>query len=188
METYIVAIKPHEEMCIRIEKERAIFAEKIRQEKVIWGDFISLLIFKQINQFEKQIIVALKRSAGELPLLKFDIENYLLMPSHSLCLNLVGRKSVKAITDSIKKLPYLFRNETENKPFFIFEPKIIIANRLKPWQYEQAALAYNHETFRGMFVADKLYLLKRDVNGKTIQLASFPFNTMCKERKQLVLF
>ncbi len=188
LETYILAIKPHEELCARINNERVRFAKNYRTDKALCGDYISLVIFKQTVQQLKAITEILKKHAGAIPLLKFELNNYLLIPSHTLCLNLVGKKSTKIIINAVKGLQHFFKKETENKPYFITEPNIVIANRLRRWQYEQAALEYKQEIFRGMFIADTLYLLKRENNGKTVQMAGFSFNKSCREKIQPELF
>jgi hypothetical protein len=79
--------------------------------------------------------------------------------------------------------------DDENKPYFVLEPHLTIASRLKPWQYEKGWLEYSHRNFSGRFIADSMILLKRaEPEGKFHVASRFVFQNMPVTTKQGELF
>ncbi|MBC8156773.1 hypothetical protein H7X64_01235 [Armatimonadetes bacterium] len=83
----------------------------------------------------------------------------------------------------------LMKLNDDNKPHFILEPHLIIARKLKPWQYEKGWLEYSNKSFTGRFIADAMLLLRRPVGEMKYQIVNrFEFQNMPVTTKQGELF
>jgi hypothetical protein len=79
--------------------------------------------------------------------------------------------------------------DANNKPYFPHDAYILIARKLKPWQYEKAWLEYQQKHFTGRFIASRMLLQKRkegEFRYKAVQ--SFDFLNMPVDITQGALF
>jgi hypothetical protein len=78
----------------------------------------------------------------------------------------------------------------ENKPHFMDDPYILIASKLKPWQYEQSWADCAQRQFTGRFIADSMLLLSRPEGSReAFQISGrFEFQNLPVTTKQGDLF
>ncbi|MGZ3847199.1 MAG: 2'-5' RNA ligase family protein, partial [Flavisolibacter sp.] len=119
-----------------------------------------------------------------------ELKDYGTFPSHTIYINVISKLPVQHLVKQLKEAQRLMKLNNENKPHFIDEPHIGIARKLKPWQYEQAALEYAHRQFTGRFIANSMLLLKRKAGDKAaFQIAKrFEFQNLPVTTKQGSLF
>jgi 2'-5' RNA ligase len=165
---YQIVLAPHEELWTRIYKLRKEFAEQY-QLPFARGQrpHITTVRFSQWEMMEDRILQRLQTIAMGITPFKIELKDYGSFPSHSIFINVLSRLPVQQVVTELKEMQRLLRMNQEHKPHFIDEPYILLAQRLKPWQYEQAWLDYRHRQFTGRFIADQLLLLKRPTDSRS---------------------
>ncbi|MDQ2752917.1 MAG: 2'-5' RNA ligase family protein, partial [Bacteroidota bacterium] len=120
---------------------------------------------------------------------KVELKDFGSFPSHTIFINVDSKLQVKNLSRELRLAQKLMTLNKDNKPHFIDDPYILIANKLLPWQYEQGWLDYSHRHFTGRFIADGMLLLKRRVGNKAYQIVQrFEFMNLPVTTKQGDLF
>ena len=188
---YKIAVAPHEELAKRIMVLQKDFIEEYKMPyKTAFIPQISLVAFKQIQAFEERIINRLTIVGMGFHPIKIELSNFGSIPSHTIFINVTSQVQVTELVRKIKEDGQrLMKLDTENKPYFINDPHITIATKLKPWQYEQAWNECSHRHFTGRFIAGKMILLRRKKGEyKFSPIQSFEFQNLPIEIKQGELF
>lgn len=87
------------------------------------------------------------------------------------------------------EMQQLMKMNNDNKPHFILEPQLIIARKLKPWQYEKGWLEFSNKNFPGKFIANNMILLKKQAaETKYSMVEKFEFQNIAVAAKQVQLF
>lgn len=148
-----------------------------------------LASFKQYEMMEERIISRLNVIAmGHSPL-KVEMKDYGSFPSHSIYIAVTSKLPLQDLVKKIRSEAQSLMKHGEDKPYFASEPHIMIAKKLKPWQYEKAWLDCSSRHFTGRFIANEMLLLKRREGEKSWQVAKhFIFQNLPVEVKQAELF
>jgi 2'-5' RNA ligase len=159
---YLVVLKPHEELVYKIKTIRDEFAEKFQTAPVQYlKPHLALVNFFGLEMSEEKILNRLASISMGLTPLKIELKDYGSYPSHSVFINVTSKLPLLSIVNQLKSAQALMKLSKDNKPHFIEDPHILIARRLKVWQYEQGWLEFSHRHFTGRFIADSFLLLKR---------------------------
>jgi 2'-5' RNA ligase len=160
---YLLVLSPHEELWNRIVNVKETFAKKYQHAQAKWGQsHITLVNFIQHGMMEERIINRLRNVAMGFPPFKVELRDFGSFPSHTIYFNVVSKLPVQNLVKAIRtESQRLMKLNDDNKPHFIMEPHLIIARKLKPWQYEKGWLEYSNSHFTGRFVASSMRLLKR---------------------------
>lgn len=187
---YILILKPHEDLCNRIIEIKKEFSEKYKLQSAFFSKpNITLVKFTQLQIAEERILNNLKKIAMAYHQFKIDLKNFGSYPAHSIFININSQLQLKNLVTEIKTAQQLMKLDKDNKPHFIDEPNITIAQKLKPWQYEQAWTEYAQRHFTGSFITDALFLLKRKKDEKSYRLVQkFEFMNLPAITKQGALF
>ena len=124
------------------------------------------------------------------PAFKVELKDFGSFPSHTIFINVNSKIPVQNLVRTIRtETQRLMKMNDEHKPHFILEPYVVIARKLKPWQYEKGWLEYSQKHFTGRFIAESMTLLKRplgEIKYQTVQ--KFSFQNMPVVTKQGELF
>jgi 2'-5' RNA ligase len=188
---YQLVIQPHEELRNKITGIKKDFFDKYQAGAVPWGKpRIILVHFFQYLKAEERILNRLRHiSMGYQPV-KIELKDFNSFPSHTIYINITSRIPVQNLVKQIRsEARYMMKINDDNKPHFILEPHLTIAQKLKPWQYEKGWLEYSHRHFTGRFIADAMLLLKRPVGELKYEIAQrFEFQNLPVATKQGELF
>ncbi|MEP7319267.1 MAG: 2'-5' RNA ligase family protein [Panacibacter sp.] len=187
---YALVLEPHEELSNTIMQEKKSFAEIYQcPEAVYIKPRITLVYFKQHALMETHIKRQLTNITTALSSFKVELKNFGSFPSHTIYINVTSKVQIMDIVKELRVSQKLMKLDDDNKPHFLTEPNISIANKLLPWQYEKSWLEYEHKHFHGRFIADHALLLKRKEHTKAWQTAErFMFQNLKTETQQGNLF
>ena len=162
---YIIVLKPHDELVNKIKAVRDEFAEKFQTVSAHYlKPHLALVNFFALEMTEEKIINRLASiSMGLIPV-RIELKDYGSYPSHSIFINVTSKISLLSVVGQLKTAQSLMKLSKDNKPHFFEDPHILIARKLKQWQYEQGWLEFSHRHFTGRFIADSFLLLKRKAN------------------------
>lgn len=188
---YLLVLSPHEELWNRIMEVKEDFATEYKTDFAKWGKpQVALVNFVQYGMMEERIINRLRTVAMGYPPFKVELKDFGSFPSHTIYINVTSKLPVQNLVKEIRTDGQrLMKLNDDNKPYFIMEPHLTIARKLKPWQYEKGWLEYSNSHFTGRFIADTMTLLKRSVGEMKYQIAQkFEFQNLPVATKQGELF
>lgn len=191
MAEYMLVLNPHEELRNKISGVKKEFNT---QYKISSGPGskpnLALATFTQYVLKEERIINSLKNITLGFPPFKVELKDFGSFPTHSIFINVLSKVPIQNLVRQIRgDAQKLMKLNDETKPYFILEPHITIARKLKPWQYEKGWLEYSNRHFTGRFIADAMLLLKRFPGDKPWQiLQRFEFLNMPVTTRQGELF
>lgn len=186
---YMIVIDPGEDISEKVMKVREKFNADYKIQAVPWKPNLLLASFKQYSMAEERIANKLKVVAmGHYPF-KVELKDYGSFPSHSIYIQITSKLPVQDLVRKVRSEAQALMKLGEEKPYFSMEPHMMIAKKLKPWQYEKGWLEYAQRHFTGRFIAAEMLLLKRYEGGKSWQVANhFKFENLPVEIKQGELF
>jgi len=193
---YLLVLRPHEELRNRVVNMKENFASLYKTGQTGSGaSFVTLAVFKQYALMEERIVNRLRTVAMGFPPFKIELKDFGSFPTHTIYINVTTKVPVQSLVKKVRaETQRLMKLDDENKPYFILEPHLTIARKLKPWQYEKGWMEYTHKHFTGRFIADSMTLLRRpegesDSNRIKYQVIQrFEFQNMPVTTKQGELF
>ena len=188
---YLLVLSPHEDLCNRVMKIKEEFADKFKSTAAKYiRPHITLVSFQTLEMMEEKIIQRLQAIALGITPFKVELKDYGSYPSHSIFINVISKLPVQNLVKQIKEAQRLMKLNKDNKPHFIDEPYLLIARKLKPWQYEEGWLEYSNHHFMARFIVDNMLFLKRPLGQKSaFQIARrFDFMNLPVTTKQGNLF
>src|SRR5947209_18455113 len=87
---------------------------------------------------EERIVQRLQQIAMSLAPFKVELKDFGSAPSHSIFINVTSKLPIHHVLSELKQAQHLLRLTQDQKPYFMDEPSIILAGKLKNWQYEKA--------------------------------------------------
>jgi len=188
---YLLVLNPAEQLRSRIMDVKKDFYEKYKAENARWGKpHIALVRFMQYEMMEERINHRLQIIAMGYRQIKIELKDFGSFPSHTIYINMTSKLPVQGLVKAIRtETQRLMKLNNDNKPHFVLEPHVIIAHKLKPWQYENGWLEYRHKYFTGRFIADAMLLLKRTHGELKYEIVKrFEFQNLPVSTKQGDLF
>ena len=187
---YLIVLNLNEDLRNRIKEIQKEFNQEFKVEtKASWPNLL-LARFSNFEMKEDRIINRLNTIAMAYPPFKIELKDFGSFPSHTIYIPTVSKIPIQNLVKEIRsETQRLMKLDDEHKPFFMLEPHITIARKLKPWQYEAGWLKYSHKHFTGRFIADSMILLKRNnTNDPWHPIQKFEFKNMPIITKQGDLF
>lgn len=118
--------------------------------------FIYLATFSQHELAEQSMNDALTRLAiGFMPF-KLHLKDFGHIEEHEIYIRLAELEAAEYLVKEAKSLESFMLDARFNEI-----PRITIAQRLLPWQFENSWPKYQNKHFSGTFLADKMLLIKR---------------------------
>lgn len=188
---YLLVLTPPDELRDRIMKIKDEFAERYKAPSARnTKPHLTLVTFLTWGMMEEKIVQRLQYISMGIRPFKVEVKDYGSYPTHSLFINVLTKVPIQSLVNELKEAQRLMKAVNDHKPHFIDEPHLLIANRLKPWQYESGWLEYSHRQFTGRFVANSMLLLKRAAGEKGAYqvVRRFEFQDLPVTTKQGSLF
>lgn len=188
---YILLIEPRKDICDSIIDMKQAFSKKYKAAEAIKGKpHITLVSYAQYQSFEGRIRQRLRNLSLQTAPFSISLQNYSSLPSHTILINIATKTAVQNLVKNIKtNLQEMMKLDKDNKPYFILDPHIFIARRLKPWQYEQAWLQYSNSNFSEKFIATHFTMLRKEIGAQKFELVEkFEFQNIPVKAVQTRLF
>jgi 2'-5' RNA ligase len=187
---YRIQLLPHADLADRIAALKKQFNQQYKLLPATGKPNLPLATFSAYRMMEERIIHRLQQIALGYPAFKVELKDFGSFPSHTIYINVTSRIPVQQLVKTIRSESQrlMFISE-EIKPHFILEPHITLGTKLKHWQYEKGWLEYSNTHFTGRFIADSMYLSRRESKDMPWQLIRrFEFCNMPVSIKQGELF
>lgn len=188
---YRIQLLPHADLDDRIIALKKQFNQQYKISLPATGKSnLPLATFSAYRMMEERIMHRLQQIALGFPAFKVELKDFGSFPAHTIYMNVISRipiqNLVKTIRSESQRLMFI---SEEIKPYFILEPHITIGTKLKHWQYEKGWQEYCQKHFTGRFIADAMYLSKRESKNMPWRTINrFEFSNMPVSIKQGELF
>lgn len=118
--------------------------------------FIYLSTFSQYQSREQQMIDALNRVAMGFMPFKMRLKNFGQLEKNEIFIKVEEQENVNYLVNQLRSVENYLPDARFNDL-----PRITLAQRLQPWQFEKSWSEYSHKSLAATFLADQMLLLKR---------------------------
>ena len=190
MNKYLLVIQPSEDVQEKMQTIKHDFAAQYECPQAAYlKPQIAVLQFEHHEMAETRFVHRIKNLLAAAAPYKIDIDGFDSFPSHTIFFKIKTTNALSELAKQLKPVQPFIRADASNKPHFITEPTITLANKLLPWQYEKAWLAYSHTPFSASFMVNELVLLRRSEGKKGYQaVAYYPLLGKRVQMQQACLF
>lgn len=137
---------------------------------------------------EAKLVERMQQVATRNSPFKVELQNFAAYPSHSIYIHVPTRSPFNDLCKELKVVKSLTK-VPDHDPHFINEPHLLIAQKLKPFQFTRMWMDCEHTQFTGRFVANSMLLLKRSVVTEQYEdVRRFAFASLAHSVKQGTLF
>lgn len=137
---------------------------------------------------EAKLLERMQQVATRSSAFKVELQNFAAYPSHTIYIHVATRSPFNELTKELKIVKSLTK-VPDHDPHFINEPHLLIAQKLKPFQFTRMWMDCEHTQFTGRFMASSMVLLKRSVTSNQYEeIRRFEFASLAQSVKQGTLF
>ncbi len=139
---YLLVLNPHEELRNKIMNIKKEFYESYKASAALFSKpQIMLASFTQYEIAEQRIKEKLHVVAMGSKPVKIELKDYSSFPEHTIFINVTSKVPIQTLVKKIRiETQRLMKIDNDNKPHFMLEPYVMVARKLKPWQYEKGWL------------------------------------------------
>lgn len=149
---------------------------------------LTLLHCHAYEGMEAKLIERMQQVATRTGAFKVELKNFAAYPSHTVYLHVATRSPFHELTKELKVVKSLTK-VPDHDPHFINEPHLLIAQKLKPFQFTRIWMDCEQTQFTGRFMAGSMVLMKRGmVNNQYEEVRRFEFASLSQSVKQGTLF
>jgi len=187
---YLLIIQPSEDVTSKILNIKTAFAETYQCPKALQlKPQLTLIQFSQYDMAEPRFFQRIKALTSSQLSFKIDIDGFGSHSSHTIFLEIQTKNNLFSLIKELKQLQANLKLDSANKPHFISDPNITIANKLQSSQYEKAWLEYSNTPFQASFLVNELLFLKRGEGKKGFKVIGiFPMMNEVSKLTQASLF
>jgi hypothetical protein len=121
---------------------------------------LTVATFHAYAHVEERLTDRLQQIALGLNPFKVEMQNFSAYPTHTIYIDVPTRQPFHEVVRELKAIRSLIK-VPEHEPHFIKEPHLLIAHKLKPFQFNKMWMECEHKQFTGRCIADNLLLLKK---------------------------
>lgn len=137
---------------------------------------------------EAKLLERMQQVATRNSAFKVELQNFAAYPSHTIYIHVPTRSPFNELCKELKVVKSLTK-VPDHDPHFINEPHLLIAQKLKPFQFTRMWMDCEHTQFTGRFIASSMVLMKRSaVSTHWEEIRRFDFATLAQFVKQGSLF
>ena len=190
---YSLVLTPHEELRNRLMQVRKEFNEKYNaysfRMNTMSRPHLLIARFKQLEMMEERITNRIKTVAMGFKPFKVELKDFGSLPTHTIFIQANTKDAIRSLVKQLKSEQRVMKINDDNKPYFIDDPMIPVAQKISAAQYEKAWPEYSQRHFAAKFIADSMLLIKRRAGEKTWQIAEkLPFMNLPVVTRQGELF
>jgi 2'-5' RNA ligase len=144
--------------------------------------------FRQFAATEEKLTNRLRHVFSALAPFKIQMQSFRSLPAHTIYLEVPYTVAFQNMVKELRQHQSLLR-VPQHDPFIVSLPKIVLAQKLNPRQYETMWPILERRHFKAAFIAEDLLFLRRRSGEANWQiLERFPFLNMPVLASQGVLF
>lgn len=137
---------------------------------------------------EAKLMERMQNVASRNAAFKVELQNFAAYPSHTIYIHVATRSPFNDLVKELKGVKSLTKIP-DHDPYFIKEPHLLVAQKLKPFQFTRMWIDCEHTEFSGKFMANHLLLMKRsEANTRYEVIRQFDFASLALSIKQGTLF
>lgn len=121
---------------------------------------ITLVKCHAYEKMEQKLTTRLQEVAMGIAPFQATLQGFEAQPSHSIFIQVATRTPFAGLTREVKQTRWLM-NVPQHDPQFFSEPKLPLAQKLKPMKFISMWMDCEYRQFNGRFMADAMLLLKR---------------------------
>lgn len=149
---------------------------------------LTILKCHAFEKIEAKLIDRMQQITMSFRPFKVEIQDFAAYPSHTIYADVLTKAPFNELVKNLKKAKWLM-NIPDHEPYFITEPHLIVAQKLKPKEFTRMWIDCEHRKFTGRFVADALLLIKRSTISKRYEVVRrMEFMSLPMDVKQGELF
>jgi 2'-5' RNA ligase len=149
---------------------------------------LTVMTCHAFEKMEARLLDRIQHVALGLNPFKVELQDYCAYPSHTIYIGVQTKSPFNDLVKELKSVRSIVRIP-EHEPHFIKEPHLLIAQKLKPFQFVNMWLECEHSSFSGRYMADAMILLKRNqANTRYEAVRRFEFMSLPMQVKQGDLF
>ena len=178
---YLLVLSPNEALREKIQKVKQQFFDDYKASSALFGKpHVTLANFLQFEMREDRIVNRLNNISQGYHPIKIEMKDFGCFPSQTIFINVTSKDQIQSLVKTIRtETQLLMKLNNDNRPHFILEPRLTIASKLTPGQFQRAWIEYSQKHFSGKFVADNMLLLKRPLGQMKYQIVKrFEFQNM----------
>lgn len=186
---YMLVLNLPEALRQRVVSIRQEFSSKYKTSTAFGGKpFLPMVRFNTWAMMEEKIVQRLKFIGMGFVPFKIQLKDYGSFPSHTIYINVTSKIPIQNLIKELRTVQRLMK-VPDHDPHFIPDPRLTIAGKLLPWQYEKGWLEYSNRHFTASFIADGMLLLKKRTGETRYQVVQkFEFMNLPVSTKQGELF
>lgn len=137
---------------------------------------------------EPKLLERMQQVATRTNTFKVELQNFAAYPSHTIYIHVATRSPFNELVKELKVVKSLTKIP-EHDAHFINEPHLLIAQRLKPFQFTRMWMDCEHMQFTGKFIASQMVLMKRSITNTHYEaVRHFELASLAQCIKQGTLF
>jgi 2'-5' RNA ligase len=149
---------------------------------------LTLLHCHAYEGMEAKLSERIQQVATRSSAFKVELKNFAAYPSHTIYLHVATRSPFNELCKELKVVKSLTKIP-DHDPHFVAEPHLLMAQKLKPFQFTRMWMDCEHTQFTGKFMATSMVLMKRSlINTHYEELRRFEFASLGLQVKQGLLF
>ena len=149
---------------------------------------LTVLTCHAYERMEPRLMERLQQVALGFQPFSIALQNYSAYPTHTIYIDVVNKSPFNDLVKALKPLSSLIKIPGHD-PHYIKEPHLLVAQKLKPFQFISMWMELEHSQFSGRCIADGMILLKRSaLNSRYEVVRRMEFMSLPMQVKQGELF
>lgn len=149
---------------------------------------LTVLTCHAYERMELKLLERLEQIAMGFHPFKIELQNFSAYPTHTIYIEVTTKNPFLELAKELKLINSLVRIPGQ-EPHYIKEPHLIVAQRLKPFQFIKMWMECEHRQFTGRCIADAMLLLRKSpVNNRYETVRRMEFMSLPVQVRQGQLF
>lgn len=168
---YLLVLEPNEALQQKILQLKQHFADTYDCPTAVYSKpHITLLRCLQYTMAESRWLPRLERIINGTDPFLVELSDFGSFPTHTIFIQVKTKNPIIELVRSLRPLQPMIKTDKAHKPHFIMDPRVTIARKLLPWQYEKGWLEYSNSEFSGRFMADHVLLMRKQMDEKKYEV------------------
>lgn len=149
---------------------------------------LTVLTYHAFERMEAKLLDRLQQVALGAQPFKVELHNFSAYPTHTISINVLTKSPFHELVKELKMIKSLVKIPGQ-EPQFIKEPHLLVAQKLKPFQFIKMWMECEHSQFNGRFMADAMLLLRKsEISNRYEVVRRMEFMSLPAQVRQGELF
>ena len=148
----------------------------------------TVLTCQAFERMEPKLLERLQQIAMGFHPFKVELQNFSAYPTHTIYIDVLTKSPFQELAKELKLINALVKIPG-HEPHYIREPHLLVAQKLKPFQFIKMWMECEHRQFTGRYIADAMLLLRKSpINNRYEVVRRMEFMNLPMLVKQGQLF